>query len=149
MWGLLSSRTCRGYSTTARFHARLQQITERTEVEIEVALFQSEVLRQLAHAAVELHEGLPQALDLLVAEVAGVHTAQRLSLHQLAQELDQREHELRETLLDLLRVGLDAARERLWKVLELAGDAAEVAVRIEQLRAELAVVAHEAPVAKL
>src|SRR5512135_1150692 len=100
MWGLLSSRTCRPYFPTARFHAWLQQIAERAEVEIEVSLLQPEVLGQLAHAAVELHEGLPQPLDLVVAEVAGLHAAQRLALHQLPQQLDQREDELGEALFD-------------------------------------------------
>ena len=44
---------------------------------------------------------------------AAVDAPQRLALHQLAQQLDDREHELREPALDVLRVGVDAARERV------------------------------------
>jgi hypothetical protein len=38
-----------------------------------------------------------EPLDRLVVEIAGVDAAQRLALHQLAQELDQRQHELRQS----------------------------------------------------
>src|SRR4051794_13932004 len=100
------------------------------------------MLGQLAHAPIELHEGLDQPLDLLVAERSGLHSPQRLALHQLPQQLDERQHELRETLLDLLRIGLDAARERLRRVVEVACDGAQVTVGAEQLAGELTLPAH-------
>ena len=67
-----------------------------------------ELLAQLGHPPVELHERAAQALDLLLGQRAGVDAPQRLALHQLAQQLDDREHELGEPLLDRLGVGVDA-----------------------------------------
>ena len=86
------------------------------------------MLAQLLHAAVELHERPPQALDLLLGQPAAVDPAQRLALHQLPQQLDDRQHELGEALLDRLRVGVDAAAERVRRVRELARERVEVAV---------------------
>src|SRR4051812_42086000 len=81
---------------------------------------------QLAHALVEFQEGVAQALDLLVGERSVVHPAERLTLHQLPEQLDQREHQLGESLLDLLGIGVHAAREGLGKVVELACDPTQV-----------------------
>ena len=56
-----------------------------------------------------------------------------VALHQLAEELDEREHELREAALDLLGVGVDAARKGVLDVLEPARDPVQVAGRGEEL----------------
>src|SRR4051794_22700492 len=109
-----------------------QQITERSEIEIQVFLLEPEVLRELVHALLELHERLPETLDLLVVEVPHFHAAERLALHQLPQELDQGEHELSEPTLDVLRVGLDPARQRAPRALEIARDRREVAACEQQ-----------------
>ena len=59
-----------------------------------------ELVPQLVHALLELHERAAEALDLVVGQAAAVDAPQRLALHQLAQQLDHREHELREAALD-------------------------------------------------
>ena len=51
-----------------------------------------------------------EPLDRLVVEIAGVDAAQRLALHQLAQELDQRQHELRQSAFHGLGVGVAQKR---------------------------------------
>jgi hypothetical protein len=74
---------------------------------------------QLLHPLLELHEGLPEPLDLLVRERSGLHPPERLPLHQLPQQLHEGEDQLREALFDTLRVGVDAARQRRGDPLEL------------------------------
>ena len=83
-----------------------EQIAERPEVEIEIALLEPEVLRELVHALFELHERLAETLDLLVVEVPRLHAAKRLTFHELPEQLDQSEHELREPALEALLVAL-------------------------------------------
>src|SRR5207237_9868795 len=87
----------------------------------------------LLHPRLELHERLAEPVDLLVGERAVLHPAQRLALHQLPEELDQRQHELSEALLDTFRIGVHPPREGLLDVLELARDPTEVAARREEL----------------
>src|ERR1051325_10875679 len=98
-----------------------------------MAVFELEMRLQLLHPRLEFRERVAEPLDLFVGQRSGLHAAQRLALHQLAEELDQRQDELRETLLDALGVGVDATRKRLLDVLELAGDSAKVAARREEL----------------
>ena len=81
---------------------------------------QAELVGQLVHFFFELHQGKSDALHLLVAETAAFHAAYGLSFEQLAQELDQRQHELRQPLLDAFRVDVDPARQRAAHLLELA-----------------------------
>src|SRR5919199_3002517 len=98
--GLPSFEDSLPYPQASRFHARLQEISQRPEVEVQVAVFQLEVRLQLLHPRLELHERLAHALDLLVGQRAVLHAPQGLALHQLPEELDERQDELRETLLD-------------------------------------------------
>src|SRR6478672_441576 len=93
-----------------------QQPAQRAEVQVQVLVLKAELLLELLHALLEQHEGAVEALDLLVGQPAGVDAAQRLTLHQLAQELDDRQHELGEALLDALGVCVDAARQRVGRV---------------------------------
>src|SRR3954464_3188659 len=109
-----------------------QQITERSEIELEVFLLEPEVLRELVHALLGLNNRLAETLDLLVVEVPHFHAAERLALHQLPQELDQREDELREPALDVLGVGLDPSRQRAPRAFEIARDRRQVAAREQQ-----------------
>src|SRR5262249_31331594 len=69
-------------------------VPRRAGVEVQVLVAQLEVLFQLVHALGGLHERRPEPLDLLVGQRARVHPAQRLPLHELAQKLDEGEHEL-------------------------------------------------------
>jgi len=71
-------------------------------VQVQVFLAQAELLAELGHAPVELHEGAPEALDLVLRQSAAVDTAQRLALHDLAEQLDDRQHQLRQPALDVL-----------------------------------------------
>src|SRR3954454_13088279 len=109
-----------------------QQITERPEIEIEVLLLEPEVLGELVHALLELHERLAETLDLLVVEVPDFHAAERLALHQLPQKLDQREHELCKPTLDVLRVRHDPSRQRAARAFEIARKRRQVAAREQQ-----------------
>src|SRR4051794_14650132 len=84
---------------------RSEQVPERPEVEVEVLVAQPEMLFQLVHPLCELHEGLAEPLDLVVVERAQLHPSQRLAFHQLAEELDQSEDELRKPSLDRFRIG--------------------------------------------
>jgi hypothetical protein len=67
-----------------------------------------------------------------------LHPAQRLPLHELAQQLHDRQHELREPALDVLRVGVDAARQDVVESRRLVGEDVEVRRGVEDL-----VVAHQ------
>ena len=63
-------------------------------------------------ASSSLHQAQAEGLDLLVAEVALVDASQRLGLHQLAHQLDDRQHQLEEVALDRLGVGLHPLGEQ-------------------------------------
>src|SRR3954451_7441043 len=126
-------RESMAYIPLCSFQAGLQQIAQRAEIEVQIALFQPKMLGQLPHAALQLEEGVAEALDLLVAERAVVHPAQRLPLHELPEQLDEREHELGETLLDLLGIGVHSPGKGLRQVVERAGDPAQVPFGLEQL----------------
>src|SRR5215213_3111217 len=114
------------------FGRNSEQVAERPEVEIEIALIESEVLGQLLHALLELHERLAETLDLLVVQVPRLHAAKRLAFHELPQQLDQGEHELREPALDVLGIGLDAPRQRAPRAFEVTCKRLEVAAREQQ-----------------
>src|SRR5947199_2732961 len=77
-----------------------EQVSERLEVQVQVAVLETELALQLLHPLLELHERLAEPFDLLVRQRPLVHPAQRLPLHQLAEQLDQRQHELSQALLD-------------------------------------------------
>src|SRR5436190_12855896 len=104
-----------------------EKVSERPEVQVEVAVLEAELGLQLVHASRELHEGLTETLDLLVRQRSLLHATKRLSLHQLPKQLDECEDELREPLLDLLGVGVDPARKRIAQAFELAEDGLELA----------------------
>src|SRR5262249_9382879 len=110
-----------------------EEVPQRTEVEVEVLRLEAELGSELLHALVELHEGLAEPLDLLVGERAAVDAPQCLTLHELTQELDDRQHELREPALDALRVGVDAPRERVIEPRMIVGEEVEVRRGVEEL----------------
>src|SRR2546429_575183 len=90
-----------------------EQAAERAEVEIEVSGGKAEALADVADRVLEPHERAPHVLGLLGREAAGLHAADRLALHQLAQELDQREHEPRDRALHVLGIGVPARRREI------------------------------------
>src|SRR5947209_10473347 len=83
-----------------------------------IAVFEAEVALELVQAFRGQHQRLPQAFDLLVAEAAGLDTAERLTLHQLPQQLDDGQHELGQPALDVLGISVDPARQ---SIAELTG----------------------------
>src|SRR3954468_8814909 len=113
-----------------------KQLSERAQVQVELDVLEPERRLQLLHALRKPHEGLSEPLDLVIRERALLHPAKRLALHQLAQELDQRQDELGEAALDLFRVGVDTARKRVPDLVERARQADDVAVRREHLVTE-------------
>src|SRR5687768_15060155 len=108
-----------------------QQPPQRAQVEVEVAVCEAELSLQLVHPLGQLHEGLAEPLDLLVAERSALHPAQRLPLHQLTEELDEGEDELREPALHALGIRFDTSWEGLADGLELLEEEPEVALRGE------------------
>src|SRR5919201_4907089 len=122
-----------------------EQVSERPQVEVEVAVFESEMLLELAHPLLELHERLAKALDLLLAQGVVLHAPQRLPLHQLAKELDECEDELREPPLDLLRICVHAPRKGRRHMLQLPGDPREVHCAAQQLVDRRVARAHASP----
>src|SRR3954470_17135083 len=77
-----------------------KQRSERPEVQIQVLGPQSVPLAQFGHAVLQEHEGEPDPLLLVLAEISGVEAAQRLALHELAQQLDDGQHEFHQVALD-------------------------------------------------
>src|SRR5436309_14879425 len=92
--------------------SRLHQVPEGTEVQVQVLVCEAELLLQLVHALVQAHERGAEALDLVVVERAAVHPPQSLTLHHLAQQVDDRQYALREAALDALWIGVPPAGAR-------------------------------------
>src|SRR4051794_707155 len=109
-----------------------EEISQRPQTQVEIAVPKADLRLQFFHALREPHEREPETLDLLVVECPLLHPAKRLPLHELTQELHERQHELRQPPLDLLRVGVDAPRERIPDLLQLPRDRLHVPVRGEQ-----------------
>src|SRR5204862_7129460 len=110
-----------------------EQVPERAEVEVEVLRVEPELLAQLLHALVELHEGAAEPLDLVVGEAAAVDAAERLPLHELAEQLHDREHQLREAALQLLGIRVHAACEGAVERRKVARERVEVQRGMEDL----------------
>src|SRR3954451_8502213 len=88
--------------------------------QVEVVVVEPELAAQLLQAPLEPHEGLSHPLDLLGRQRAALDAPQRLALHELADDVDEREHQPGEPLLDVLGVGLDAAAQRGAQAVEVA-----------------------------
>lgn len=96
-----------------------QQRSQRPEVQVQVLGPQAVAVAQFGHAVVEEHQGQSDPLLLLLAQVALVDAAQRLALHELAQQLDDGQHQLDQVALD--GVGL--------QVETLAGSVTSISLR--------------------
>jgi hypothetical protein len=92
-----------------------------------VLLVQSEFAPQLLHALFKAHEGLAETLDLVGGQRAALDSPHRLALHDLADEVDEHQHQAGEALLDVLGIGVDPAAQRgAEALLELAHSAAKL-----------------------
>jgi len=65
---------------------------------------------QLTDLLLQLHQRQPHLLDLRVVERAAFHAANRLTLEKFAQEFDETENQARQSLLDVLRIAVEALR---------------------------------------
>src|SRR3954451_6876020 len=72
----------------------VEQGPEGSQIEVEVGRGEAVPGLQLVHRLLQAQQSEAEGLDLLLGEIALVDAAQRLRLHQLADELDDREHEL-------------------------------------------------------
>src|SRR5689334_9771750 len=104
----------------------LDQLSEWAEVDVQVLLLELEVLAELFHLLLEQHERLSEPLDLFRRERAPLDPAQSLTLHQLANQLDQGQHQLRETLLEALAVRVDASPARRSESIELIAEKLQI-----------------------
>ena len=75
----------------------------------------------------------PSLLDLFLRQGAVVDPAQSLAFHQLAQQLDDREHELSQTPLQVLRVGIQSPSQRLLDARQAAPQEVQVGRTGEEL----------------
>src|SRR6185312_6934917 len=129
---MYSSRSCSPFMVRPFSH-RSDQSPQRPEVEIQVLVLDFEGLLQLRHPLLQQHEGLAQALDLVRGQRAAVDPAQRLALHQLTQQLDQSEDQLRQPFLETLAVGVDPPAQRPVEAIELIAEQRELGLAGEQL----------------
>src|SRR5579875_905389 len=90
-----------------RFLLVLDQLSQRSQVEVQVLASQTEDVLELLHSLGQRLEGAAESLLLLRGQRPRIDTPQRLALHELPQELDHGEHELGEPLLERLRIGGD------------------------------------------
>src|SRR5690606_15225730 len=67
-----------------------------------------------------------ETLDVFVTQPATLHASHRLVLEDLPYDFDQREHQLRETCLDVFRVRLDSLRQRGRKLAQIGRDQFEL-----------------------
>src|SRR5690606_2881681 len=104
---------------------RLEEVAEGPEVEVEVVVLQPEQLLELLHALLQAQERGAQPLDLLVAERAALDASHGLALHELTQQLHQRQHQLRQPPLDTFGIRVHAARQPSIQTLDLLGHLVE------------------------
>ena len=87
---------------------RLHELADRSQIEVEVLWRQSKALSDLPHGFLETHQREPDRFDFLLGQRLLLHPPDRLTLHQPAQELHDRQHQLRDRSLHVLRIGIPA-----------------------------------------
>ncbi len=65
---------------------------------------------EFVEGVLQLHESAAEPLDLFVAETARLHAPQRLALDDLADHLEQRDHEPAQAPADVLAAAAQPAR---------------------------------------
>src|SRR5439155_13140644 len=108
------------------------QLPHWPQVEIQVFVLEPELPSQFLPTAGEQQERLAKSLDLFRRERAALDSPQRLPLHQLAKQLNEREHELRQALFEVFAVSVDPAAQGGVEPLQLVAEQLEVAVAGEQ-----------------
>jgi len=80
------------------------------------------------HLLVQAQQGETEPLDLFARQSASLYASDRLALEYLADELDDREDEAREALLDAIGLEVDAFRRK--SDLSGHGSASHVAAKV-------------------
>jgi hypothetical protein len=86
---------------------------ERTEIEVEVLGAEPELRADLADRFFELHQRRADRLDFLPGQRLLLHPPDGLALHQLAQEFDDRQHQLGDRSLHGLGLRFPAHRRNI------------------------------------
>src|SRR6185295_792704 len=89
---------------------RSGQAAEWPQIEIQLPGVESEAARELGDRLLQLHQSQAERLDLRGAERAGIHPSQRLTLEELPQKLGQRQHQLADRPLHILRIRIPPPR---------------------------------------
>src|ERR1700682_4520205 len=66
------------------------QRSDRTEREIQVVVLKSERALQLRHSLFQLHQGVAEALDLVLGERPAIHATESLLLEESPHQLNDR-----------------------------------------------------------
>src|SRR5436190_21013654 len=91
---------------------RSHEFTDRSEIEIEILRFESEAAADVANGPFERHQRRADGVGLAPRQRLLIHPPNRLALHQLAQELHQRQHQPGDRFLHVLRFGIPSRRSR-------------------------------------
>src|SRR3954462_14687028 len=110
-----------------------EQPAQRSEIEIQILFGESELVSQLGHPAVELHERPAEALLLLVAQPTGIDSPEGLALHDLPQELHDREDELGQPSFEGLGIRIHAPAQHVVDAWQLAREGIEVGGSMKEL----------------
>src|SRR5438552_6495156 len=88
----------------------LHQLSDRSQIEIEVLGFETEPAAHVANGLFERHQRFADRFDFFARQRFLLHSPNGLTLHQLAEELDERQYELGDRLLHFLRLGIPSQR---------------------------------------
>ena len=98
-----------GVSPIAVDRRGLHQLPERAEIEVQSSGVRPNLL-PISRSSPRAHQRVADRFDLLARQRLLLHAPDRLPLHQLAQELDDRQHELRDRLLHVVRLRIPSHR---------------------------------------
>src|SRR5438094_691402 len=97
-------------STRSRMSTRfvVAETAGSFSIQIKVCRRQIKILRELVNLPFQLHQGFAHLFNLLVGQRTPFHAADRLAFEQLAEQLNQAQHEFRQPLLDVLRGAINS-----------------------------------------
>lgn len=87
----------------------LQQFSH-CKIEIEFRRIDVELLREIRDCLLQLHQGHADVLGFLVRERLILHPANRLPLENLANQIDERQHQFHHRTADVFRVRVPSGR---------------------------------------
>src|SRR5256885_2687718 len=125
--GTTTANTQRAAVTIGAGTRMLEEPPQRAQVEVELVGREAEARGHVAHGLLQPHERHADVLRLLRRQRAALHAPDGLALQELADELHERQHEPRDRLLHVLRVGVPARGERVGLPLELGTQRLELA----------------------